>query len=97
MIEPGDIYLADLDEERRRLVLVVSSSSFNRSSERALVAPEVFGEPDVVAFPWRVSVDDVVFAVDLLRTFPVSRLLDRTDRAPHGAMLMVRRAVLNIT
>ena len=41
MSEAGDIYLADLDEERRRRVLVVSNARFNRAAERVLVAPEL--------------------------------------------------------
>ena len=97
MIEAGDIYLADLHEERRQRVLVVSNARFNRSADRVLVAPELWGEPDEVPFPWRVLLDDAVFAVDLLRSLPVDRLLDRTDRAPHATMMIVRCAVLNIT
>jgi mRNA-degrading endonuclease toxin of MazEF toxin-antitoxin module len=97
MIEAGDIYLADLNEEQRRLVLVVSNARFNRVADRALVAPEIAGGSDEVPFPWRVPIDDAVFAVDLLRSLPVTRLLDRRDRAPHAAMQTVRRAVLNIT
>ncbi len=97
MIEAGDIHLADLNEERRRRVLIVSNARFNRSTGRVLVAPELSGEPPEVPFPWRVSVADAVFAVDLLRSIPVDRLLDRTDRAPHPTMLTVRRALLNIT
>ena len=97
MIEAGDIYLADLNEERRRPLLVVSNARFNRSADRVLVAPEISGEPVEAPFPWRVSVDDAVFAVDLLRSIPAGRLLERTDRAPFATMLIVRRAVLNMT
>lgn len=93
----GDIYLADLNEERRRRVLVVSNARFHRHAERALVAPELFGEPDEVPFPWRVTVDDIVFAVDFVRGIPLARLLERTDRAPHTAMRAVRRALQQIT
>ena len=97
MIDAGDIHLADLNEERRRRVLVISNSRFQRVSGRVLVAPEIIGEPDEVPFPWRVQVDDAVYAVDLVRSLPVARLLDRTDRAPSAAMAAVRRALLNIT
>ena len=97
MTDAGDIHLADLNEERRRRVLVISNSRFQRASGRALVAPEIIGEPDEVPFPWRVQVDDAVYAVDLVRSLPVARLLDRTDRAPSTAMAAVRRALLNIT
>ncbi|MGD9701980.1 MAG: type II toxin-antitoxin system PemK/MazF family toxin [Acidimicrobiia bacterium] len=97
MINAGDIHLADLNEERRRRVLVISNARFQRVSGRVLVAPEIIGEPDEVPFPWRVEVDDAVYAVDLVRSLPTERLLDRTDRAPSAAMAVVRRALLNIT
>ena len=97
MIGAGDIHFADLNEERRRRVLVISNSRFHRASGRALVAPEIIGEPAEVPFPWRVQVDDGVYAVDLARSVALDRLLDRTDRAPADAMAIVRRALLNIT
>jgi mRNA-degrading endonuclease toxin of MazEF toxin-antitoxin module len=97
MTNAGDIHLADLNEERRRRVLVISNARFERVSGRVLVAPEIIGEPDEVPFPWRVQIDDAVFAVDLVRSVPAERLLKRTDRAPATAMAVVRRALLNIT
>ncbi len=97
MIDIGDVCLADLNEERRRRVLVMSSARFHRLSDRVVVAPEIFGEPDEVPFPWRVSIDDGIFAVDLLRSLPVARILDRIGRASPGGMLEVRRALRNIT
>ncbi|TPW09674.1 MAG: Uncharacterized protein FD127_4064, partial [Acidimicrobiaceae bacterium] len=56
MINAGDIHLADLNDKLRRRVLVISSARFHHASGRALVAPEVIGEPDDVPFPWRVQV-----------------------------------------
>jgi mRNA-degrading endonuclease toxin of MazEF toxin-antitoxin module len=97
MTNAGDIHLADLNEERRRRVLVISNARFERVSGRVLVAPEIIGEPDEIPFPWRVQIDDAVFAIDLVRSLPVGRLLKRTDRAPATAMAVVRRALLNIT
>lgn len=97
MIQPGDIHLADLNEERRRQVLVVSNASFHRLADRVLVAPQLLTEPDEVPFPWRVTVEGAVFAVDFLRSVPVARLLERTGRAPYEAMVAVRRALANIT
>ncbi len=97
MINAGDIFLADLNEALRRRVLVISTERFHRVSGRALVAPEVFGEPDEVPFPWRVPVEGAVYAVDLARSLPIDRLLERTDRATAAAMTIVRRALLNIT
>ena len=41
MIEAGDIHFADLNEEVRRRVLVVSNARFNSLAGRAMVAPEI--------------------------------------------------------
>jgi mRNA-degrading endonuclease toxin of MazEF toxin-antitoxin module len=97
MTSQGDIHFADLNEERRRRVLVASTARFNRVARRAVVVPEVFGEHDEVQFPWRIESDDAVFAVDLLRTIPVERLLRRTGRASHETMQHVLRAIRHIT
>lgn len=97
MIDAGDIHLADLNDERRRRVLVISNGRFHRTSGRAVIAPEVVGEPDDVPFPWRVQVADGVYGVDVVRSMPIDRLLERTDRAPAAAMVAVRRALLEIT
>lgn len=97
MTDAGDVHLADLNEERRRHVLVVSNRRFNQISDRVLVAPEIAGGRDEVPFPWRVEVDGTVFAVDLMRSLPADRLLDRTARAPATAMRSVRQAILNLT
>ena len=97
MIQPGYIYQADLNEEVRRRVLVISSERFHRLSGRALVAPEVVGTAAQLGYPWRVQADDAVFAVDLIRSVAVEGLLDRVDRAPAHAMQLVRRSLLAIT
>ena len=97
MIDAGDVFLADLNEELRRRVLVISTDPFHRASGRAIVAPEVLGEPDEVPYPWRVPVDDGVYAIDLVRSMPIDRLLERTDRATAASMAVVRRALLNIS
>ena len=97
MIQPGDIHLADLNDERRRRVLVVSNSRFHRASERVLVAPEILGPADRVPFPWRVQVDGAVYAVDLLRILPTARLRERTDCAPADAVTSIRRVLSSIT
>jgi len=93
----GDIHLADLNEERRRRVLVASNARFNRATRRVVVIPEVFGERDDVPFPWRVMIDDAIFAVDLLRTMSIERLLQRTGQASLVDMLQIRRAILHIS
>ncbi|MEI8239068.1 MAG: type II toxin-antitoxin system PemK/MazF family toxin [Actinomycetota bacterium] len=96
MIEQGDIWTADLHEDVRRLVLVVSVARFHQLSERVVVAPQLFSGPDEVPFPWRVEVDDAVFAVDLLRSIPVGLLLERVGRATPSAMQQVQRVTRNI-
>ena len=97
MIEAGEIYLADLNEKQRRLVLVISTSSFHQRSARALVAPQLLGAPEHVLLPWRVQVDGVEYGVDLMRSITVDRLLERVDRAPASVHNAVRRAVRSIT
>jgi mRNA-degrading endonuclease toxin of MazEF toxin-antitoxin module len=97
VIRSGDIHLADLNDEMRRRVLIVSTDRFHAASGRVLVAPEVPVEIDEVLFPWRVRIDDSVYAVDLLRSLPMERLLERSDRASVAAMTSVRRALLHIT
>lgn len=61
-------------------MLVVSSGKFTRLSGRAIVAPEIPGEPDEVPFPRRIEAEGHVFAIDLLRSIPTDRLLERVAR-----------------
>lgn len=97
MIDTGDIYLADLNHERRRLVMVVSRDRFHQIAQRALVAPLVTVEPLSDELPWRIDVGGDTFAIDLVRSLPVSQLLERVGRAPTTALLAARRALLAIT
>jgi hypothetical protein len=80
MIDAGDIHFADLNEERRCRVFVISNARFQGVSGRVLVAPEIIGAPGEVPFPWRVQVDEAVYAVDLVRSLPAAHLLERADR-----------------
>ena len=100
MIFAGDVYLADVNDERRLRVLVISNDRFSTVSGRVLVAPEIAVEPGEVLFPWRVVVGDLdtaAYAIDLARSLPCARLLDRVDRVPAATMAAVRRVLLNIT
>ncbi|HMQ25367.1 MAG TPA: hypothetical protein PKA98_05225, partial [Acidimicrobiales bacterium] len=83
------------EETRARYDL--SSHRFARLSHRVLVAPEVFGAPDDVPFPWRIEVDGAVFAVDLLRSLSADHLLEQTGRAPADAVRRARQALHAIT
>lgn len=97
MTDAGDVWLADLNDERRPRVLVLSTARFHRLAGRALVAPELAGPADDKPFPWRVEVDGTVYAVDLLRSLPTERLLERVDRAPAAAVAAARRALHHMT
>ncbi len=96
MIEAGDIHLADLNQERRLPVLVVSSSRFTRLSGRAIVAPALPGEPDEMPFPWRIEAEGHVFAIDLVRSIPTGQLLDRVGRATPTVAASVQRVLRHI-
>ncbi len=97
MIEPGDIRLADLRDEERRAVLVVSNDRFHRAGSRALIAPAVPFDPDREQFPWRIVVGDRVFAIDLLRSIGAESLLERLATAPPAQLALARRALQAIT
>ena len=96
MIETGDIHLADVNQEQRLHVLVVSSGKFARLSGRAIVAPAIPGEPDEVPFPWRIEAEGHVFAIDLLRSIPTERLLERVGRITPGVAASVQRVIRHI-
>lgn len=96
-MDAGDIYLADLNDEVRRRVLVASTGQFTRFTGRVLVAPEVPRVEGEVLYPWRVDSGAGVFAVDLLRSLPAERLLEQTGRATPPAIERVRRAIGHIT
>lgn len=97
MSDVGDIYLADLNDDLRRRVLVVSNDRFHRLAGRAMVVPELPGPPDDISFPWRVAIDDSVYAIDLLRSLPIERLLERVDRAPSAVVQQVAQVLRRIT
>lgn len=97
MIQAGDIVLADLRDETRHRVLVTSDARFHRLAGRAMVIPEISIDADEFLPPWRIEVEDSVFAVDLLRSIPIDRLLETVGRAPAGRFEEVRRAIRHIT
>ena len=96
MIEAGDIHLADVGQEQRLRVLVMSSSKFTRLSGRVIIAPSVPGEPDEVPFPWRIDAEGHVFAIDLLRSIPTERLLERVGRVSPNVAASVQRVTRHI-
>jgi mRNA-degrading endonuclease toxin of MazEF toxin-antitoxin module len=96
MIESGDIHLADLHQQRRIPVLVMSDGKFTRLSGRAIVAPAVPGKPDNVPFPWRIEAEGHVFAIDLLRSIPTDRLMERVGRVTPAVAASVQRVSRHI-
>jgi mRNA-degrading endonuclease toxin of MazEF toxin-antitoxin module len=96
-MDVGDIYRADLNEERLRSVIVLSASKFSSLSGRAIVVPELGGPPDEVPDPWRIEIDGTVYAVDHVRSISADRLLDHVGRAPTGAVNDLRRALRALT
>lgn len=96
MIDVGDIHLADLGQERRIPVLVVANGKFTQLSARAIVAPAIPGDADEVPFPWRIEADGHVFAIDLLRSIPAERLLERIGRVMPSVAASVQRVIRHI-
>ncbi|QYG92984.1 type II toxin-antitoxin system PemK/MazF family toxin [Iamia sp. SCSIO 61187] len=96
-MDTGDVYCADLGEETRRHVLVLSGAQFHRRSSRVLVAPEFRGADVEELLPWRIRVGELVFAVDHIRTVEADLLLDERGAAPFQAVARARRALLAIT
>jgi mRNA-degrading endonuclease toxin of MazEF toxin-antitoxin module len=96
VIEAGDIHLADVGQEQRRHVLVVSNGRFHRLSGRVVIAPALPGEPDEVPFPWRIEAEGMVFAVDLLRSIPAERVLERVGRVTPSVAAAVQRVTRHI-
>jgi mRNA-degrading endonuclease toxin of MazEF toxin-antitoxin module len=96
-IEQGDVHVVDLGDGVRLRVVVLSDERFTRASGRAIVAPALEPVDSEVLDPWRVRSGGDVFALDLLRTLSVDRLLDRVDRVPAPAVERMRRAIRHIT
>ena len=93
MADAGDIYLADVNDEVRRQVLVISNSRFHDLARRAFVLPTASPRP----YPWRIEHDAEVYAADLLQTIPTDRLLERQGRAPQSIVRRARQAIRHIS
>ena len=92
MADAGDVYLADLNEEVRRRVLVVSNSRFHDLAGRAYVLPSAPPRP----FPWRIQHGADTYAADLLQTISTDRLLERSDRVPQAIVRRAQTAIRHI-
>ena len=91
--EAGDIYLADLNDEQRGCVLVVSTARFHDLSGRAIVVPASHQRP----FPWRIEHRDDTFAIDLLQTISIDRLLEKVGTAPDEIRRRAQQTIRLIT
>ena len=94
MTDAGDVHLADVGAETRRHVVVVSSARFHRLTGRAIVAPIAPTDPLDIDDPFFVDAGTDTVHVASLRSTPIERLLERTDRLPASTVRDVRRAVL---
>lgn len=97
MIDVGDIYLADVGQELRRPVLVLSNARFHDLSERALIAPAITDPVADTGSPWRLRVGRDLFLLDRLQSVPLTRLLDRVAAAPPTVIEAARQALAAIT
>ena len=94
--EAGEIWVADRGDETRRLVFIISGTSFHRLAERAVVAPLLERLP-ASPRPWHVPVGERAVAVNQLATTSIERLLEFADRPGGDVLRQVRRAVRAIT
>lgn len=97
MIDAGDIYVADVNDEVRRPVLAVSADRFHRLADQAFVVPQISTDSVEDLFPWRIEVGGAVYAVDRMRSIATTRLFERTGRATLAEMNAVRRAIRHLT
>jgi mRNA-degrading endonuclease toxin of MazEF toxin-antitoxin module len=89
---PGEIWIADLADEIRRRVLVISDPRFHQLAGRALVVPII--DPPSVPFPWVVDLGDGDHGgVHLLRSVAVDRLLNCDRVISEPIMRSVRSVV----
>lgn len=87
MIDAGDVHLADVGvETRRRVVVVVSNARFHRVTGRAVVAPVVPTDPLDLDDPFFVVTGSEAVHVASVRSTPIERLLERTDRLAAATM-----------
>ncbi|MGD9752722.1 MAG: type II toxin-antitoxin system PemK/MazF family toxin [Acidimicrobiia bacterium] len=96
-MESGDVYLADVGNERRVHVVVLSNGEYNRRAGRVVVAPRLDGPPDAVPSPWRVTDGQQVYAVDFLLSLAASRLLEPVGRVSDPALRRIRQVLRRIT
>lgn len=91
----GEVWIADLGEEIRRRVLVLSDARLHQIANRAVVAPMSTKVPD--SAPWFVDAGDDEYAnVHLIRSLPVARLLERARVIDHRAMVEIRSVLTHL-
>ena len=80
--------MADPNDELRR-VLVLSSARFHDLAGRAIIAPAAAARP----YPWGIVDNDEVFAIALLQSISVDRLLERVGHVPAAIVRTARQAM----
>jgi hypothetical protein len=87
--------LADVGENRRRRVLVVSGPRFGATAGRAVIVPEIGISPDLPLSPWRVPFEETAaLAVDRLTTVPTDVLHQQVGDLPISETRQVRRLIV---
>lgn len=89
----GDIWLADLGGETRRLVYVASDERFHRLAERAVVAPVLAAPSTGASPPWWINHEESIIAVERLSSVAVERLLERRGTMPYATVRAVQRTI----
>ncbi len=96
-MDPGSVYVADVGQERRIRVVVLSNGRYNRHAARVVVVPQFDGPPDGVPSPWRVSDGDRVYAVDFVLSLATERLLEVDGHVSASTLRRLRDVLLRIT
>ena len=91
----GEVWVADLGDETRRRVLVLSDARLHQIAQRAIVAPMSTEAPN--GAPWFVDTGhDEHVNVHLIRSIPVARLLERARVIDHRAMIEIRSVLTHL-
>jgi len=89
--EPGSVWVADLGDEARTSVMVLSQSRFNGVGISVVVAPAVIGELGRTPPTWIDDGEGTLYAVEHLVTTPAERLLELLDGS--GDRRRIRTAI----
>lgn len=91
IFEPGSVWVADLGDETRTSVMVLSQSRFNRIGTTVVVAPAVVGELARTPPTWIDGGSGTLYAVEHMVATPAERLLESLDGS--GDRRRIRTAI----